>query len=127
MSILDEYNPQTVFNRGECDRVKRIIRNGGIATAARGRGKTTAILEIIHELGVDNCLLVVPNRVLAANALHVWRLLYEHEIGLSLSWDPRNLQGLHRYIFCDGLAQCIENNPDFGDRYAIARLSGATL
>lgn len=84
----------------QVEEIKSVLRKGGIHSFDRGYGKTTAILELCNEFGVDNCVIIVPNGRMQSHTEHLWWYKYgsDRKPPLFITWqnggDDRRLMGL---------------------------------
>lgn len=131
-----------MFDKKQYETMKQSLRNGGFVYGDRGTGRTTALLEVMFELGPERCILIVANSHLIRHVERLWQSLLDRKDGLVTTQGitglkaPRmipaqcaelGLRGQRGWVFCDDLKNCIANDPEIGDRGFLTTLRGAIL
>jgi hypothetical protein len=96
--------------RSQIDDAKSKLLCGGLYTFRRGYGASTAIMEMCHDFGAGNCVVLLPNLNLKYHAENHWRWMYGADeepptmIVYSDGSDDRKLMGMGagKRLFIDG-------------------------
>lgn len=76
------------------DEIYRALLRGSHVVADRGAGKTKAILKVAHEMGADQCIVVVASEDSRVLADHKWNEMYPGEQPPRITCKTRALRAV---------------------------------